>query len=110
MFDAKCSASPTPRAETASRNVRCLPGILSSHSSSEWRAGCHPPLDDPWARAVAVPAPSAAPTAANPLPSRERKDRRAEKERLSERCMSTSLGRPPAAAVTNAIVADDAAL
>ena len=93
MFEAKCSASPTPRAETASRNVRCLPGILSNHSSSAWRVACQAPPDVPWASTVDALAPSAVPAATSPPPSLERNDRRAKGDRTSERCMCTSLRR-----------------
>src|SRR5439155_15271107 len=76
-FDAKCSASPAPCPDTASRIIRCLPGSLSYQSSSAWRAGSHRRSEAPCAYVEAVSAPSAAPSVARPVPSRERNERRA---------------------------------
>src|SRR5438046_8094806 len=98
-FDAKCSASPAPCPDTASRIIRCLPGSLSNQSSSAWRAGCHCRSEAPCAYVEAVPPASAAPSVARPVPSRERNERRANGRETSGRCMVTSLGSSNEAAI-----------
>jgi hypothetical protein len=94
MFEAKCSASPTPWAETVSRIVLCLPEILSNQSSSACRAACHGPSNGGGDAAAEESTRAATPNAASATPTLEKNDRRAGRHKILEGCMSTSFGSP----------------